>query len=364
MQSLFAFHQGRDANYMLALDAISQKFSPDLNAMVQPDRRQLEADRKQATALFEQVFAGHQAPQHDNPEIARAVEEALRAYHQAVQKDFAWFKTNLVSEVQRLDDLYLSVLALALALADAAALDKKIDHRNFTTNPWIGALRKTEAVNLMLNRAWSGRQADIRRWVRDVLKADATYMNYLDRRELTADDQKKMMLHVFRKLILGKTLISEYFESEILRWAEDCEIIKGMVEKTIKAWQPGNAEPLKLHALSLNWDEDREFIEKLFEGAAFLPDQYRSRIAANTRNWEVERLPLTDQVILEMAVTEMVNFSSIPVKVTINEYIELAKSYSTPKSRQFINGILDALARQLAEAGHIKKSGRGLIDNK
>ncbi len=364
MQSLFAFHQGRDANYMLALDAIGQKFSPDLNAMVQPDRRQLEANKKQAIALFEQVFAGHQTPQHDNPEITRTVEEALHAYRQGVQKDFAWFKTNLVSEVQRLDELYLSVLALAVALADAAALDKKIDHRNYTTNPWIGALRQTATVNLMLNRAWSARQADIRRWVRDVLKADAIYMEYLDRKELGEEAQKKMMLHVFRKLILGKTPIGEYFESEILRWAEDCEIIKGMVEKTIKAWKPGNAEPLKLHALSLNWDEDREFMEKLFEGAAFLPDQYRSRIAANTRNWEVERLPLTDQVILEMAVTEMVSFPSIPVKVTINEYIELAKSYSTPKSRQFINGILDVLARELTEAGYIKKSGRGLIDNK
>ena len=92
--------------------------------------------------------------------------------------------------------------------------------------------------------------------------------------------------------------------------------------------------------------------------------QYKQLIAQNTKNWEVERLPLTDRIILEMALAEMIHFPNIPVKVTINEYIELSKEYSTPKSRQFINGILDVMAKTMKESGMIKKSGRGLIDNK
>ena len=91
---------------------------------------------------------------------------------------------------------------------------------------------------------------------------------------------------------------------------------------------------------------------------------FKQLIADNTRNWEVERLPLTDRVILEMAIAELICFPGIPVKVTINEYIELAKGYSTPKSRQFINGILDVIAKALQDTGAVKKSGRGLIDNK
>ncbi len=87
-------------------------------------------------------------------------------------------------------------------------------------------------------------------------------------------------------------------------------------------------------------------------------------IANNTKNWEVDRLPLTDRVILEMAIAELTDFPNIPVKVTINEYIELAKQYSTPKSRQFINGILDVISKDLKDSGKIKKSGRGLMDNK
>lgn len=365
MQSLFAFHQSRDANYLLALDRISDTFSPDLNAMVQPDRKELEEKKRQAQELFKKVFADRSIPvEHNLTEIKAAVEDALQFYDQSVQKDFSWFKTNLVSEVERIDQHYLSVLSLAPALADAAMADKKISHRNFTENPWIKALRQVPKVEQKQETMWSSRQNMVRQWLRDVLKADAEYMEWLDRKELQTDEQRKMTLHIFRKLILGKTLISEYFESEVLRWAEDREIVKGMVEKTIKSWSPGSKQPLQLHALSLNWEEDRDFIEKLFTGAAFLPEQHHQRIAANMRNWEIDRLPLTDRAILELAVTEMVSFPSIPVKVTINEYIELAKNYSTPKSRQFINGILDVLAKELTEAGFIRKSGRGLIDNK
>jgi N utilization substance protein B len=114
----------------------------------------------------------------------------------------------------------------------------------------------------------------------------------------------------------------------------------------------------------LNWDDDRDFIERLFSEGAHLDNKYKELIANNTRNWEVERLPLTDRVILEMAIAELITFPNIPVKVSMNEYIELAKNYSTPKSRQFINGILDVISKEMKAAGSVKKSGRGLIDNK
>ncbi|MEJ0055456.1 MAG: transcription antitermination factor NusB [Bacteroidota bacterium] len=105
-------------------------------------------------------------------------------------------------------------------------------------------------------------------------------------------------------------------------------------------------------------------MEKLFVATTKLDKSYHELIANNTKNWEVDRLPLTDRVILEMAIAELTDFPNIPVKVTINEYIELAKQYSTPKSRQFINGILDVISKDLKDSGKIKKSGRGLMDNK
>ncbi|HCZ35783.1 MAG TPA: transcription antitermination factor NusB, partial [Cytophagales bacterium] len=146
-----------------------------------------------------------------------------------------------------------------------------------------------------------------------------------------------------------------------IRWAEDREIIKSLVDKTIKSFE-GNQ--VTLQKLSLDWEDDKLFVNKLFTNTIELDEKYKQLIAQNTRNWEVDRLPLTDRVILEMALAEMVSFPNIPVKVTINEYIELTKEYSTPKSRQFINGILDVMSKAMKDSGAIKKSGRGLIDNK
>ncbi|HEX8039994.1 MAG TPA: transcription antitermination factor NusB, partial [Chryseosolibacter sp.] len=178
------------------------------------------------------------------------------------------------------------------------------------------------------------------------------------------DDQKKFVNHLFKKIILGKTIINDFYEEEVLQWAEDKDIVKALVEKTVKSFEPDKQKDIALHTLSLNWEDDKNFIEILFQVATNLQPHHLELISSNTRNWEVERLPLTDRIILEMAIAELLSFPNIPVKVTINEYIELAKTYSTPKSRTFINGILDVIAKTLSENGEIKKSGRGLIDNK
>ncbi|HOO11178.1 MAG TPA: transcription antitermination factor NusB, partial [Cyclobacteriaceae bacterium] len=121
---------------------------------------------------------------------------------------------------------------------------------------------------------------------------------------------------------------------------------------------------VQLQKLSLDWEDDLEFMNTLFEKTTQIGPANKDLIAANTKNWEVERLPLTDRVILEMAITELIHFPAIPIKVTINEYIELTKNYSTPKSAKFVNGILDVMAKELVATGVARKSGRGLIDNK
>ena len=233
--------------------------------------------------------------------------------------------------------------------------------------PGSKALRESEELRkdaLKLGRHWQDKMDRVKVWFRDVIRQDNEYLNYIDKKSPTKEDQKKFINHLFKKVILGKTVINEYFEEEVLRWAEDKDIVKGLVEKTVKSYDPEANLPLGLHTLSVNWDEDKEFIEQLYQKAAHLDDKFKDLVASNTRNWEVERLPLTDRMILEMAIAELLIFPNIPVKVSMNEYIELAKNYSTPKSRQFINGILDVIAKELKDSGAMKKSGRGLIDNK
>ena len=368
MQSLFALQQCKDANYLLCLDKINDAFAPDLNSMEVQDKALLTSQKKTAAKLFEKGFGkGETTVDHDDAKIKKVVNESFAFYQTQTRKDTSFFLKNLISEVERIYDNYIAVLNLPSAFADIADAEKKVSHKNLLSNAWIRELRQNEELKknaLKLGKHWNDKQDKTKGWFRDVVRQDNEYLHYIDKKNITTDDQKKFVNHLFKKVILGKTIINEYFEEEVLRWTEDKEIVKGMVEKSVKSFDPDNGRPMTLYTLSVNWEEDRDFIEKLYNSATSLSDEHKELIAQNTRNWEVERLPLTDRMILEMAIAELMVFPNIPVKVTINEYIELAKNYSTPNSRQFINGILDVIAKELKEKGSLKKSGRGLIDNK
>jgi N utilization substance protein B len=368
MQSLFALQQCKDASYELSLEQIADTFSPDLNSMEVQDKPQLTLAKKLAVKTFEKAFADNEFPvDHEDPKIKKAVNTAFQYYQTQIKKDNDFFRKNLVSDVEKIYDQYISTLSLVAAFGELAEADKKVSHKNFVANAWVKAFQNSEQLRkeaLKLGRHWQDKSDKVRLWFRDVVRQDNEYLAYLDRKNPTSEDQRKFISHLFKKVIFGKTVINDFFEEEVLRWAEDKDIIKALVEKTIKSFDPETDKNITLHTLSLNWDEDKEFIEILFKTATSLPDNHKALIANNTRNWEVERLPLTDRIILEMAIAELISFPNIPVKVTINEFIELAKNYSTPKSRQFVNGILDVIAKELKESGEIKKSGRGLIDNK
>ncbi len=368
MQNLFALQQCKDANYELCLEKIGDTFAPDLNSMEVQDKQQLNTQKKEALKLFEKGFSkGETEVDHKDPKIKETVNDSFLFYKNQSKKDTDFFLKNLVTEVEKIYGQYIAVLSLVPAFSEVAAADKKVSHKNFVNNAWIKALRESDELRkdaLKLGKTWQDKSDRVKVWFRDVIRQDNEYLNYLDKKSPTKEDQKKFINHLFKKVILGKTVINEFFEEEILRWAEDKDIVKGLVEKTVKSYDPEAMTPLTLHTLSVNWDDDKEFIEKLYKKAANLEGKFKDLVAHNTRNWEVDRLPLTDRMILEMAIAELIVFPNIPVKVSMNEYIELAKNYSTPKSRQFINGILDVIAKELKDSGEVKKSGRGLIDNR
>jgi transcription antitermination factor NusB len=368
MQSLFALQQCKDATYDLCLERISENFAPDLNSMEVQDKAMLQQQKKESLKLFEKAFAeGQSLVVHEDKRIAKSVQEALKFHKDQVRKDTDFFHKNLIIEVEKIYDHYIATLSLVAAFSALAEADKKVSHKNFVNNTWIKALSNSEALKkdaMRLGRHWQNNTEEVRHWFRDVVRQDNEYLNYLDRKNPSQEDQKKFINHLFKKVILGKTVINDFYEEEVLRWAEDKDIVKALVEKTVKSYEPETQKEISLHTLSLNWEDDKNFIETLYHTSTKLKPSHRELISANTRNWEVDRLPLTDRIILEMAIAELLSFPNIPVKVTINEYIELAKTYSTPKSRNFINGILDVIANELKESGEIKKSGRGLIDNK
>lgn len=365
---MFAFHQAREANRQLAFEFARQRFSPDLNSMETQDKETLARRSKLAEKALTEAFANEDRLFDVDDEVVRdAVMEALARYDDQCARDKDALRRAMVSEAERIYHQYIAVLSLACAFADVARADKKVTHTNFLKNTWIQALQRNETLKEQvrrLNQSWDGRMGEVRTWFRDIVRQDPEYQANLDRKDPSLTEQKKFANHFLRKILLGNNGISDHFEEEIIHWAEDKEIVKGLIEKTIKSFDPASQDEISLHALSLNWEEDKDFVERLYTESIYLAKPYANLIASNTRNWEVDRLPLTDKIILEMAIAEILNFSNIPVKVSINEYIELAKNYSTPNSRQFINGILDVIARELNESGAVRKSGRGLIDNK
>jgi N utilization substance protein B len=364
MQSLFAYDQCCEADFELAKDALIQRFSPDLNSMEVQDKQLLKSQQQSALKLIEARHHEKTEPETE-PLIEKEVQKAFLGFKKNTETDFKFLKKNTVTEIEQLSDLYYAVLNLLPAFASVAASDKKVDHGLFINNPVLKSIAQNQELIQAAKKpiaGWETRMDQVRIWFRDVVKVDSVYQNYLSSATDTKEAQLSILKHLIRRVILGDTPISAFFEEGHIRWIEDREIVKGLAEKSLKTAREGNA--FQLQKLSLDWEEDKEFIENLFETAAHLPARFHELIAKNTVNWEVDRLPLTDRVILQMAIAEFTTLPNIPIKVTINEYIELAKNYSTPKSRQFINGILDVIAKELKKSGDLKKSGRGLIDNK
>jgi N utilization substance protein B len=204
----------------------------------------------------------------------------------------------------------------------------------------------------------------IRQLYKTVLRKDEEFLAYIGKREHTYEEDHQLIKHIFKNIIFKDKTLQSLFEERDLNWEENKVIVKNLVNKTVKLLDEAADENLMLLDLSANWEDDRAFFEELYHQTLADDTRYEQIIAGYIQNWDVERVAVIDKIILKMALCEMHIFRSIPVKVTINEYIEISKIYSTPKSKQFINGVLDKLAQELTEKGEIRKSGRGLIDNK
>jgi N utilization substance protein B len=137
-----------------------------------------------------------------------------------------------------------------------------------------------------------------------------------------------------------------------------------MMIKTFKEVTEEHFAQVRLFSISRNWDDDRDFFIRLFDAALENEKEFDDIITIKSKKWAYERIADLDKIMLHLAIAEMIVFSSIPIKVTINEFVDISKEYSTPKSGQFINGMLDVIATDLEAQGRIRKSGRGLIDNK
>ena len=213
--------------------------------------------------------------------------------------------------------------------------------------------------------SWTTEQEMVRN-VYQKLKTGKDLSEYLDSGVSSYEEDQNFLEKLFRKFIAKSPDFQFYCEERNLFWEDDFEVAAVFVLKTIKLMSESFGERDKLPELFTkgqedDQDDDRKFILDLFRKTIMSSESSDKLIDERTRNWELERIALTDILLIKMALTELTNFSQIPVKVTMNEYIEISKQFSSQKSKLFINGILDKLVSDLTEAKKIKKTGRGLM---
>jgi N utilization substance protein B len=194
----------------------------------------------------------------------------------------------------------------------------------------------------------------------DEIKQSEIYYEYLNHKKSSYDIDKFYIIEIYKKIIAPNDKLYEYFEDHKLTWIDDLPIVNTSLIRFLK-FIPKHSKDLKFPELFKNKD-DYEFGIQLLQKTLLNEDTFSKDIVKNTQNWDKERIASLDYIMLLMACTEFNKFPSIPIKVSINEYLEIAKNYSTPKSSNFINGVLDKIVKQYKNENRLNKSGRGLIE--
>jgi N utilization substance protein B len=218
----------------------------------------------------------------------------------------------------------------------------------FVENRFVRQLADNKELKHFVNEnkiSWSN-DADFVKSVLDLVLASEEYAEYLQNPKDSYDTDKEFWRTIFKKLFCENEMISDYLEDKSIYWNDDVEIVETFALKTIRRFEQeeGANQPL----LPMFKDqEDRMFGVQLLREAILHGSEYRERISNHAKNWETERVANIDMIIMQLALAEVMSFPSIPLSVTMNEYIDMAKYYSTPKSGIFINGILDSVIEEL-----------------
>lgn len=282
----------------------------------------------------------------------------------------------LLHSLDSMYDLYLVLLALLTELHKKSKdhnekLQKKLVRSEEDKNPNLkfqdNQLLELIGSNKMLQEAISKRKLNY--WDLDfeyvdiifkaILKSDI-YENYCNEPETTFKNDKQFILDVFTEIIAPNEKLYDYFEDKKLTWVDDIPVVNTAILKVLRKLKLTSPETALLPDLYKD-DDDKEFAKELFKKTLLNSSKFAEEIGKKTTNWDSERLASIDGVLLKMALCEFQKFSSIPHKVTINEYLEIAKEYSTPKSSLFINGILDKIVKEYQAENIHPKVGRGLM---
>jgi len=304
------------------------------------------------------------------------VMQTLYAFNSTESDDLKKDEIFLLQSLESMYDLYLIILSLLIEVQKKsedhltktqnkflATDEDKNPNRKFINNHILDMIKNNDNLKNELEK----RKLDY--WYLDfeyvdiIFKAileSSTYKDYIKTRTSDFNEDKNFLIDIFSEIIAPNDKLYDYFEDKKLTWIDDLPIVNTSILKLLKKVKPNVSQSYFTPKLYKDV-EDRDFAIDLLSKTILNRSKFNKEIAEKTTNWDSERIANLDGVMLQMAICEFQKFPSIPVKVTINEYLEIAKEYSTPKSSIFINGILDKISRDYLEQGKYPKTGRGLL---
>jgi len=307
--------------------------------------------------------------------IRTKVLQVLYAYYSSTEKSLSKTEKELFFCITKTYDLYHYLLLLVVDIADYA--EERIEIRRkkhqptqedlhpntkFISNQLIRQLRDNRQLNAYLNQkkmSWVNHPELIKELYGFLVESDF-YKEYMEDESRSFMDDRKFVDKIFNKILLLTEDLHQVLEEQSIYWNDDVDFVVTMISKTLKKFNEYSDTDQRLLPMFKD-EDDRQFAKNLLRKAVINHDDLRELIKNHSKNWDVERIAFMDILIMQMAITEFLYFPSIPTKVSLNEYIELSKFYSTEKSRNFINGILDKTLKDLKKTGDVNKTGRGLI---
>lgn len=191
-----------------------------------------------------------------------------------------------------------------------------------------------------------------------LIKESNDYQRYINSKQTSFQEDKEFVISIFKKIIAPNEKLADYFEDKNISWVDDIPFVNTWVVKTLNHLK--ESDSFRIGKLYKD-DDDKKFVKDLFRNVVQNQTEFEKEIIDKTPNWDADRIAEIDMILIKMAIAEFLNFSSIPTRVTINEYIEIAKDYSTEKSSFFINGVLDKILKEFTASKRLDKKGRGLL---
>lgn len=227
----------------------------------------------------------------------------------------------------------------------------------FVNNLFVKQLSQNEqliAFTKEYKLTWENYPTAIKGIYETIINSDF-YADYMNAAENTYEADRELWRKIFKRCILTNEELDIALEEQCIYWNDDIDIVVSFILKTIKRFEEATGKKQELLPMFKD-DDDRDFASKLYKSSILNSDEFKTLIDEHTKNWEVDRIAFMDVVIMQIALAELINFPTIPINVTLNEYIEIAKKYSTERSGNFINGVLDNIVTQLKKDNKIIKA--------